>query len=106
MDGAWLDGWLDTWDKRGDQWFGFVRYLTASSRELPRVVRADEHPAPLGTRSSPAAEVVYGVRDVREELGETRLVVGRHRFSRPLALRVLWHEPRLVVSIRRARART
>jgi hypothetical protein len=29
VDGQWLDGWLDTWDKRGDQWHGFVRYQTA-----------------------------------------------------------------------------
>jgi hypothetical protein len=25
VDGQWLDGWLDTWDKRGDRWHGFVR---------------------------------------------------------------------------------
>jgi hypothetical protein len=29
VDGNWLYGWLDCWDKRGDVWFGFVRYQTA-----------------------------------------------------------------------------
>ena len=29
VDGTWLDGWLDTWGKRGDVWFGFVRYQTS-----------------------------------------------------------------------------
>jgi hypothetical protein len=29
VDGAWLDGWLDCWDKRGGEWFGFVRNQTA-----------------------------------------------------------------------------
>jgi hypothetical protein len=29
VSGHWLDGWLDTWDKRGDRWYGFVRYQTA-----------------------------------------------------------------------------
>jgi hypothetical protein len=29
VDGQWLDGWLDTWDKRAGRWTGFVRYQTA-----------------------------------------------------------------------------
>jgi hypothetical protein len=29
VDEQWLDGWLDTWHKRGDRWHGFVRYQTA-----------------------------------------------------------------------------
>ena len=29
VDGQWLDGWLDCWDKRGEVWVGFVRYATA-----------------------------------------------------------------------------
>jgi hypothetical protein len=29
VDGAWLDGWLDTWHKRDNGWYGFVRYQTA-----------------------------------------------------------------------------
>jgi hypothetical protein len=29
VEGRWLDGWLDTWDRRGDRCVGFVRYQTA-----------------------------------------------------------------------------
>jgi hypothetical protein len=33
VDGAWLDGWLDTWNRRGDRWHGFVRYQTAPAED-------------------------------------------------------------------------
>jgi len=29
VDGQWLDGWLETWDKRGELWVGFLRYQIA-----------------------------------------------------------------------------
>lgn len=29
VDGEWIEGWLDTWQRRGGRWVGFVRYRTA-----------------------------------------------------------------------------
>jgi hypothetical protein len=29
IDGQWLDGWIDCWDRRGNRWFAFVRYHLA-----------------------------------------------------------------------------
>jgi hypothetical protein len=35
VDGHWVDGWLDTWVKRGDRRHGFLSYRTAPDAIRP-----------------------------------------------------------------------
>src|SRR3954453_9210608 len=77
--------------------------------ELPELLGGagilEQHMVDLERVHFANAEAVYCIRDVREQLGELRLVVRGHRLACLLALGVPRHDSRLVNSPARDRWR-